>query len=291
MKTVKLIAEQVRIHHWVKNLLVFVPFIAAHKWNEPSLWFKTMVAFVCMSLVASVVYVINDLIDLKSDRAHATKRKRPLASGALTPPVAASILAVAMGGAFFLSISFLNEKVLALFLLYVLLNLFYSFTLKKKVMVDVVILALLFAGRVYAGGIATDTPVSHWLLGFSIFIFFGLACAKRVIEIQRYEDARHYGRAYTKNDLVPLTALGIGSSLLSILVAMLYFHSESSLILYAQPQLLWLMIPVLLFWVARVWILVYRGEVHDDPIVFAIKDRVSWACLGVLSVVLMASKG
>ncbi len=274
-----------RIHQWSKNLLIFVPMLAAHEYTNYVSWITASVAFFGFSLAASTVYVFNDLIDLGSDRVHPTKRKRPLAAGDLTIPAGIALLTFLFLAD--LAVIFqLPSAYVGVILFYFVTNLAYSFIVKRIVILDVIVLGGFYSLRILAGGYATDTPISQWLLAFSTFFFFGLALVKRYTEVLKIPDAKNSGRSYRRQDAAVLFTLGTCSSVVSILILSLYLNSDKITDLYSKPDRLWLTLPVLLTWVGRVWVITHRGEMSLDPVVFAIKDRASWALGLTLGLVL-----
>ncbi len=266
-----------RVHQWVKNVLMFVPLILAHKVGDTDRLAILCMAFMAFNLVASSVYILNDLLDLAADRAHPRKCKRPFASGhlALGAGLALWPLLVVAGFALALYASPLFAAVLAL---YYVLTVAYSFELKRRALVDVFSLASLYTLRIIAGAVAAVVALSPWLLGFSIFIFLSLAIVKRVAELHTLH-ARGVddpaGRGYSHADLAMLEMLGVAAGYASIVVLALYVSAPESRVLYAHHQLLWLFAPLVLFWISRVWLVTHRGEMHDDPIVFAMRDSPS----------------
>lgn len=268
-----------RLHQWMKNALIFVPLLAAHELSNVELIAQALLAFVFFGICASSVYILNDILDLADDRHHSTKRHRPFAagmlsikSGILAFPI---LLAIAFGGAaIFLDWGF--SLVLAA---YYVLTLAYSMVLKRKMAVDVIALAMLYTVRIIAGAFACGLELTFWILAFSMFIFLSLALVKRYAELHENRKKglteKTRGRGYYPADLEILSSLGASSGYLSVMVLALYIHEQSSTSLYAHPQLIWLACPLLLFWITRVWVLTHRGEMHDDPVVFAIRDRAS----------------
>ncbi len=270
--------RSLRPHQWVKNALVFLPPLLAHS-VQPALWLKALLAFVAFSLCASSVYVLNDLLDLHADRAHARKRHRPFASGELplgfglwAAPV---LLALSVAVAWALSPAF--GGVLGA---YYSVTVGYSLWLKRVALLDVLILAGLYTVRIIAGGVAAQVVVSEWLLGFSLFLFTSLAFVKRYSEVhalRREGRDEAHGRGYRAQDLELLQSLGASAGYLAVLVLALYVSSQDVTRLYLHPERLWALVPLMLYWVSRVWLLAHRGQMHDDPIVFAIRDRQSYA--------------
>lgn len=267
--------KALRLHQWAKNALLFVPLLTA--WTS-STWVALghlLLAFLAFSLVASATYVVNDLGDLDNDRAHPRKRSRPLASGALPVlqvlAVAAALLLLGFAVALFLSPAF----TLAL-AVYVVLTTAYSAVLKRYVLLDVLALGLLYTIRIIAGAIAIEVAVSAWLLVFSAFIFFSLALVKRCAELVLYRQqgrSASAGRDYRVEDLVVLWPMGVGASLSAVVVFCLFASSHETLVRYAAPDLLWITAAGLLYWLGRLWIKTSRGEMHDDPMVYALRDR------------------
>ncbi len=264
-----------RPHQWLKNLLVFVPLLAAHRMLDPASAIAGVGAFLAFCLCASGAYLLNDLLDLPADRAHPRKRERALASGRIAP--AAALLAAPALAAAGLGLALaIGPGLAALVASYVGATLAYSLGLKRVAALDVVALALLYTLRVLAGAAAIGVPVSFWLLAFSMFIFTSLALLKRCTELVAMRgDGRvaAEGRGYHLDDLPLLRAVGASAGLVAVLVLALYIDSPESRALYARPEALWLLCPLLLGWVLRAWLLAHRGRMHDDPVVFALTDR------------------
>lgn len=270
------VLKALRVHQWLKNLLLFVPLMLAHAYAEPATLVAAVVAFVAFSLAASSAYLINDLADLKADRAHPQKRFRPFAAGDLPLAwgiVGAPMLLVCSLG---LALIALPPLFMPILLLYVAATVAYTFKLKRVPVVDTFTLAALYGLRVLAGGAATGLALSLWLLIFSLFLFYSLACVKRVAEIISTGSAR----GYSGTDGAFLRETGIGSGYLAVLVLALYVNAPESAVLYRGPQLLWAIVPFVFFWVTRVWHRTIAGRMHHDPILFAVRDRVSQ--IGVL---------
>ncbi|MFA5140453.1 MAG: UbiA family prenyltransferase [Elusimicrobiota bacterium] len=269
--------KEARPHQWVKNLLVFVPLVTSHRLAEAETFASASRAFLALGFCASAVYVMNDLFDLCPDRAHPAKRERPFASGRLPlsygPPLAAGLLLASLAAGWGLPFRFWG--VLAL---YLGLTTAYTLRLRDTTLVDVFCLAAFYTLRVIAGHAVTDIPYSPWLSAFCMFFFLGLAVLKRYAELLT---ARGAHRGYRAGDEGVLLALGTACGALSVLVFALYINTRQVALLYTRPALLWLICPLLLYWIGRVWFLVQRGEVEDDPVVFALKDRTSYA-VGVL---------
>ena len=281
---IKTLLRALRIHQWAKNLLIFVPLIAGHHLFETGLLLDGLIAFAAFSLCASSVYLLNDLLDIQDDRRHRTKRFRPLAAGTLPIMHAVLLTPVLLLAAFLLAL-LLPWAFLMVLAGYYLLTLAYSMRLKRAVMLDVVALAMLYTVRVIAGAAAMALPTTFWILAFCMFIFLSLAFVKRYTELRdaRVEgrEQKAAGRGYYPSDFELLASLGGSSGYISVLVLALYINDASAAEMYHHPQWMWAACPLLLFWLSRVWILAHRGEMHDDPIVFALRDRTSrW--VGVL---------
>jgi 4-hydroxybenzoate polyprenyltransferase len=284
------VLRELRPHQWIKNLIIFVPLITSHRFVESALVMHAMLAFVAFSLCASGVYVLNDVLDLEADRQHATKKRRPLASGDL--PLSAGLLLIpALFGLGGVTAKFLPWSFAAVLAVYVLLTTSYSWKLKRIVLLDVFVLAGLYTIRLIAGHEATGIEYSFWLLAFSMFIFLSLALLKRYTELLATRQSNKQGpagRGYVAGDLELVAMLGIGCGFLSVLVMALYVKSPELDVehLYRNPMLLLLMCPLLLFWVSRAWLVAHRGRMHDDPVVFALKDGVSYL-IGALALVVL----
>lgn len=271
--------KALRVHQWVKNLLIFVPLFAAHEVKDWPRLDEAIRAFFAFSFCASAIYILNDLLDLGADREHPTKQWRSFASGAL--PVAAGFFLIPglLAGSFAAAWG-LNGKFLVILGLYLALTVLYSFFIKAMLLGDVMCLAGLYTIRIFAGGVATAVPVSNWLLAFAMFFFLSLALAKRTSELYQLRLARRSspdGRSYLVNDLEQLASLGTGSGCLSVLVLALYINSAEVKAFYLHPERLWFVCPLFFYWISRIWLLAHRGEIHEDPVVFALKDKVSYA--------------
>jgi 4-hydroxybenzoate polyprenyltransferase len=285
--------KAMRPHQWLKNVLVFVPPFAAHVFTASSV-FYSFLSFLAFSVVASSVYLMNDLFDLRSDRRHPRKRYRPLASGELTISeglVAAAVLVgIGLAGGFVIGISFL--LVLAA---YYLVTFSYSMFFKRRVIIDVCILATLYTLRIIAGGFATGIVLSDWLLAFSIFLFLSLAAVKRQAELFDLRESGQLkvaGRGYHVDDLPLIGQMATSAGYVSVLVLGLYINAPEVAKLYRYPAALWGICLILLYWIGRVAIVAHRGSMHDDPIIFAAQDRVSRYCLlGCCICILLASFG
>lgn len=281
--------KAMRIYQWAKNLLVFVPLLAAHLALEPQALVLSVLAFVAFGLCASGVYLLNDLLDLPSDRQHERKRKRPFAAGDLPLLQGVVLAALLTLGSFTLAI-WCGWKFALVLLCYWILTLGYSLYLKRLVMVDVILLAALYTVRIVAGAAAIGAALSFWLLAFSMFIFLSLALVKRYAELHAAFAAGKQtasGRGYDTADLPLVQSLGAASGYIGVLVLALYINSPESLQLYRQPKALWLLCPLLLFWISRMWMEAHRGRMHDDPIVFAASDKVSLAVIALSAAIVL----
>jgi 4-hydroxybenzoate polyprenyltransferase len=281
-----------RIHQWLKNILVFLPVGLAHRWFDIQAIWNSALAAVAFSLCASGVYVLNDLLDLESDRQHPRKRKRPCASGEL--PLSSAILVVPLlFVSAFVVAALVHTQFMALLGLYLVLTTLYSLRFKALALVDIILLAMLYTIRIVGGGVASNIEVSQWLMGLSMFLFLSLACVKRFSELlvlQQRNEKKTWGRGYWVGDLEQIAAFGAASGYISVLVLALYVSSHEIARLYSHPALVWLACPLLLYWISRIWLLARRGIVHDDPLVFALRDKVTYivAALGVI--ILVAAK-
>lgn len=272
----KSLLKAVRLHQWAKNLLIFVPLLLAHGLTVGRL-LTALLAFCCFSLTASATYIVNDLLDIEADRLHPQKRRRPFASGDLSAFAglgsAAVFLLLALSGA-----RLLPPVFYAWLLLYLASTLAYSLYLKRIVLVDVLMLSGLYILRLLAGSAATQTPISHWLAGFSMFLFLSLAIAKRFAEL---ENLRASGapprndRGYLLADLDQLRSFGTAAAYAAVVVFTIYISGLDVMKLYRHPRLLWLMVPLMILWLNRVWLLASRGQLDEDPVAFALTDRMS----------------
>lgn len=287
-----LVLKAIRMHQWTKNFLVFVPLLAAHKLGDLHLALQAMLAFISFSLCASSIYVLNDLLDLESDRCHVRKKHRPFASGALPLWIGLVLMPVLLLAGLVLSIFLLPFKFLLALALYIASSAAYCFYLKQVMLIDVLMLAGLYTFRVIAGTFAIGVPNSTWLLAFSIFLFLSLAMVKRVSELQLISDSgqnKPKGRDYFAGDLSQLNSFGIASGYIAVLVLALYINSPDVKNLYTRPEVLWLICPLLLYWINRIWLLTHRREMHDDPIVFAMKDKASYWLTTLVAAIMLGA--
>lgn len=273
------LTKALRIHQWSKNLLLFVPLLASHRFTEVHLLWNGLLAFIAFGACASSVYLLNDLLDLPDDRQHPTKSKRPLAAGTLPILHALLLMPVLLVTAFGLAFWLLPSEFALVLAAYYMLTLAYSLWLKRVVMLDVVTLAMLYTVRVVAGAAAMSLVATFWILAFCMFVFLSLAFVKRYTELcdarQKGKTEKSSGRDYYPADLELLASLGGASGYISVLVLALYINDAASGTLYHSQKWLWAACPLLLFWLSRVWLLAHRGQMHDDPIIFALRDQVS----------------
>lgn len=282
--------RMLRVHQWLKNLLLFVPLLAAHQLGNGPAWLALLLAFASFSLCASSVYIANDLLDLESDRLHPRKRLRPFASGQM-PVWMGVVFAPLLLLASLLLATFVGGQFLPWLLAYFVLTCAYSWGLKRLVLVDCLTLALLYTLRIIAGAAAVGQVLSFWLLAFSVFLFLSLAFVKRYAELEVQVlsgKQKIHGRGYHTTDAPLVQTMGIVAGYASVLVLALYLNSDAVLRLYRAPQIIWGAVPVMLFWVSWMWLQAQRGQMHDDPLVFAVKDRASLAA-GVAFVAIIAA--
>ncbi len=288
---IKVIPRALRVHQWAKNALLGVPMITAHMVLDVHAWINLVFAFLSFSLLASATYIVNDLHDLTVDRKHSRKRSRPLASGDLPIPIGIGLSIGLSVFSFWLSANYLPKMFTIFLVIYTILTLAYSFNLKSRLIVDALTLAILYTIRIVAGAIAINVVLSEWLLMFSLFFFVSLALMKRAIELDEVLDGKKIpGRGYFPTDLDIIRSIGPTSGLISVLVLGLYINSPAVSKLYQTPQILWLLTPLMIYWITRIWFLANRKQVNHDPIVFAIMDWRSYvvACIAGF-IMLMAS--
>lgn len=280
-----------RPHQWVKNLLIFVSLFAGHQYFNLEYLQLTFAGFIAFCLVASGTYVVNDILDLRSDRQHPTKKARPLAAGqirighaiiiALMLIVAGVVLGRAVGPEFFVCL-----------VGYLMLSIGYSLVFKPLLAIDVVILSLLYILRIVAGAAATDVMPSFWLLAFSLFIFTSLAMLKRYAELEQQllTGSTNYRRAYRVEDKSLMAMMGTATGLISVFVFAFYLNSKEVTMLYRQSEILWLVIPVLFCWIIRIWLLASRALINEDPILFALRDGFSYGSAAITVLLVMLAK-
>jgi 4-hydroxybenzoate polyprenyltransferase len=270
--------RSMRPHQWAKNLLIFLPLLLAHV-PVPGRLLTALLAFFCFSFTASSAYIVNDLLDIEADRRHPQKRLRPFAAGDLSAitgaGMAAVLLLLAFSGARLLPLAFTGWL-----LCYLGTALAYSWYLKRIALVDVMVLSGLYTLRLFAGSAATASHISHWLASFAIFLFFSLAIVKRFAELENLRSTGlppRNGRGYLVADAAQLRSFGTSSAFAAVMVFAIYISSSDVVVLYRRAQLLWLIMPLMILWLCRVWLLASRGELSEDPLVFAFTDRMSLA--------------
>lgn len=286
----RLMLKAARPHQWAKNFLLFIPIAMSHRLADSARALHVVLAFVAFCLCASGVYVLNDLVDLKSDRAHPSKRERPFASGRLGIGTGVAMIVATTGAAFGIAMGLLSWAAAAMLAIYIALTTSYSLFFKRKLMLDVLVLAALYTQRILIGGVAARVPVSEWLLAFSMFFFLSLAFAKRYTELSTMPvgvEGKIQGRGYWARDLDLVRTIGPSTGLVAVLVLALYINLSPEVSrLYSHPSVLYLVCPIVLYWICRVWFLAQRGQLNEDPVVFAVKDRVSLAT-GAAAVLLL----
>jgi len=290
-KGVALYLQALRLHHWLKNLLVFVPLTFAYRLTDLHLFADASLAFLSFGLCASSVYLINDLADIPADRQHPRKRERPFAAGDLSLFWGLGSIPLLLGLSILVG-SRLPAPFMGMLVIYFLLNLGYSFTLKQVPLLDVIVLASLYTMRVMAGSAAVSIWPSSWLLAFSTFLFLSLALVKRYAEmvIMGTETGLAQVRGYRIADKELLAAMGSASGYVAVLVLAIYISSGTAEIHYARYHLVWLLCPLLLYWISYVWLTAHRGTMHDDPLVFTMRDRVSRIVMLLAAIVLALAR-
>lgn len=281
-----------RLHQWAKNALIFVPLLTAHLFTHVDALLSSALAFLAFGFCASSVYLLNDLLDLPADRLHRTKRERPFARGSLPVSWGLVTIPVLLAAAIAISTQLTWQFALVLTAYYIATTL-YSFVLKQKAIVDVVLLAGLYTTRIVAGAACINVALSHWLLAFSMFIFLSLALVKRYTEMSELQASGNMssakGRGYRLDDIELLSTMGTISGYMSVLVFALYLNSDIIQSLYVTPYLMWAICPLLLYWISRMWLLAHRREMMDDPVVFAIKDSISRYTVVIIGLIAVAS--
>jgi len=286
------IFKEIRIYQWLKNLLIFFPLLLAHEITDSDKWISAVIAFLSFSLCASFVYLTNDLLDLESDRHHPRKCNRPIAAGNLSVGSAIVFSPIFLLLSFLLSFLFLPLNFTITLFIYLILTIFYSFLFKRIYLIDIILLASLYTIRLVGGAYAVTVNISYWLLAFSMFIFLSLAIVKRYTElIVMIEDNKTYskGRGYSISDMSLLSNIGITSGFISVLVFILYVNSEEIRRLYHNPEFLWPVAICILIWIVRMWFIAHRGLMHDDPIVFMSKDKISYVIVFVILLLIIGA--
>jgi 4-hydroxybenzoate polyprenyltransferase len=281
--------KSLRPHQWLKNLLIFIPLLARHEFTNFGMMLSALLAFVLFSLTASSGYLVNDLFDLECDRHHERKRYRPLASGELPLLVGIAVAFFLALFAFIFSLLVLPSGFSVALGLYFLLTVSYSQYFKRIAVVDTITLAGLYTLRIIAGALACGLAPTFWILAFSMFFFLSLAMVKRYAELldskNKGKSSDIKGRGYFTGDLEVVANLGTAAGYLSVLVLALYIQDDRTVRMYALPELIWLACPILLFWISHIWMITHQGKMHDDPVLFAVKDRVSLISGGLFALV------
>ncbi|MEW9583296.1 UbiA family prenyltransferase [Paraburkholderia sp. DGU8] len=283
---VPLLLEEMRVYQWVKNVLIFLPLLTAHRFTDIRAVTATCVAFASFSLCASSVYLLNDMLDLDADRRHERKRGRPFAAGKLPLSFGIAMTVALLAGSAMLA-TLLPWRFGAVLAAYFATTVAYSFALKRLALIDVFTLACLYTVRVVAGGAANDIYLSYWLILFCVPVFLSLAMVKRYVELDSILHAGKTevaGRGYITQDLSILRSFGTESGYLAVLVFALYLNSPELQTLYRHPKALWALFPLTLYWISRIWMFAFRRRMNDDPIVFAFKDKVSCAVMGLCAI-------
>ena len=280
------LTKLLRIHQWAKNILIFVPLILSHQFNSATNIMLALKAFISFCLMASSVYILNDILDVENDRKHPEKRFRPIPSGDIQLPIAITAFVLLSTSSVFMSLQ-LNSWTLALYpLFYLVLNLFYSAYLKQLLIVDICVLTSFYLIRLFYGGAATGFELSYWMVSFSFFIFFSLAVIKRYIEIHKLFHLQgrksSTGRAYQFDDMPILLGIGIATGIASVIVLSLYFQFGAKQELYSNPKYLWGIEVLILVWICNIWVRAVRGKVDDDPVKFALTDKFSLVTAGFI---------
>ena len=268
--------EVLRLHHWIKNLLIFLPFVASQQIFSENVMQNLFLGFLSFGLLASATYILNDIVDLKNDRKHITKKYRPIPSGKISIQTGFLIIVILITTIFFITKKLEQNNFLLFLIGYLGLSLFYSLYLKKIVLLDCFLLSILYTIRIFAGGELVDITPSFWLTTFSMFLFLSLAFLKRYSEISLMRNKQAVlGRNYYGSDKSLIKMLGINSGYISILVLVLYLNSDTVFRLYQSPEWIWPGVVSFLFWINWIWLKAHRNQMNQDPIVFAIKDKVS----------------
>jgi len=284
--------KAMRPHQWAKNALIFVPLLTAGLAADLHAIGLAALAMLCFSLIASSVYLINDMLDIQADRAHKTKRKRPLAAGTLSIPLALLAAIALTVGPLALAALALGLPTMLVLLAYLILTTAYSFRLKAVMTLDVITLACLYTVRIVAGATAIHVKLSFWLFTFSVFFFLSLAYLKRYTELSAAVEPGKLvkGRGYVPEDLRVVETSGISAGMLSILILALFINSLTGSKAYATPELLWLLCLPLLYWINRVWMMARRGQVEGDPVAFAIKDKRSIVTVAFMGLIVLVAQ-
>jgi 4-hydroxybenzoate polyprenyltransferase len=287
LSSVKACFRALRPYHIAKNFLLFIPLLVGHHYFDPVSLKNSFIGFLVFCLLASSAYLINDLVDLEQDRQHSKKQKRPFAAGELPPVIgfmlAPCLLMFALGISFYLPLNFFLGAIT-----YYSLTLLYSFCIKKKKWLDILLLAVLYSLRVFSGMTLVENGYSVWLIVFVLLLFSSLALLKRYAELydaKLENKAVIVGRAYGLKDSAKLVFWGHAAAYLAIVTFIFYIHSNKVLFLYKSPLLLWLICPCLFIWLRRLWRFAQQGKIHDDPVVFTVMDRFSWVIAALIAAI------
>lgn len=287
---IKTIIKGMRVYQWAKNSLLFLPIIMAHQLTTVNSLVAVLWAFISFSLCASAVYVLNDLFDIETDRKHPTKKNRPIASGLMSLKIAEVLIFLLLLISIFIAIKMLSTAFLIILIVYIASTTAYSIILKQIMLIDVIVLGGLYTLRIVAGSIASSVDVSSWLLVFSMFFFLSLAFMKRYADLILMKQTNYdeiAGRGYHLDDLDLVQKSGIASGFVAILVLALYINSDRVVELYKSPTLIWFMIPLLFYWLMRMWMVTNRGEMTDDPIIYAIRDRTTYVVMTIIGIIML----
>lgn len=288
--SLKIMIKGMRIHQWAKNSLLFLPIIMAHQFTDVNSLVTVLWAFISFSFCASAVYILNDLLDIETDREHPTKKNRPLASGLMSVKTAVALIFLLLLISVFISIKMLSTGFLIILIVYMISTTAYSIILKQIMLIDVIVLGGLYTLRIIAGSIASRVDVSSWLLVFSMFFFLSLAFMKRYADLilmkqNNYDEIA--GRGYHIDDLDIVQKSGITSGFVAMLVLALYINSEHVIELYKSPILIWFTVPVLLYWLMRMWMVTNRGKMTDDPIIYAMRDKTTYVVMIIIVIIML----
>lgn len=289
----KPLVAALRPHQWAKNLLLLLPLFLAHQWTDAGKLALALLGMAAFSAAASAVYIVNDMLDMDADRRHPSKRRRPFAAGDLSVPAGLGLAACLATAAGIMALG-LTAAFIAWLMIYLATTTAYSLSLKKHIVIDVIVLAGLYTLRIAAGAAAVSVPVSPWLLAFAMFFFLSLAMGKRYIELRHAVGEAGEtlpGRGYRVDDAPLLQQIGATSGYLAVLVFCLYIDSGSVERLYRHRELLWLACPLLLYWITRFWLLAQRRQIPHDPVLYALRDRISLAVIAATAAtVLLAAR-
>ena len=267
-----------RPHQWVKNILLFFPAVVSVQIFSTNIFKTLCISFIAFCLVASSGYLFNDLLDLEVDRNHPDKKTRPLAAGQISVLYSKILIPVLLIIAFLIAFLFVNIKFFLILSVYFLLTAIYSLFLKRKMIVDILTLAILYTARIIAGGFAVDLQLSVWLLAFSMFVFFSLAAVKRLAELVENASIgqkNSVGRSYEVTDIAIIEGVSLVSGYISVLVVVLHIFTEATQEYYSRPEILLGVCPIIVYWITRMILLAHRGQMHHDPILFSLRDNPS----------------